>query len=412
MPNFKDFLANVHENVHDLRAKKQFTEPKIYTGGVDVSKWKQLSKEDQAKALKKAWYIYYSFRDPATDRLKRQPNIKAGANYYTNKKERLEVLKVLKSDLLNILQNGYNPYTNSKKTIEPLTVQEAIKEGLRLKRGDMSAVSYKDFKSRINKFEQYLISHGFKNRYITSVDKKTVVNYLNSVQEKTSNRNRNNVRVTIASVFSKLENNEIITDNFLPRIEVLKSIPQRNKTYSEDLVNDIFEYLEVNNPQLLLFIKFVSYNFLRPIEVCRLKIGDVNIEKKSLRVFVKQGKFKEKIIPDILLNDLLPDLSSFDKEAYLFPTSGGSDLADNRRDYFTKQFKRVKDHFKLGADYGIYSFRHTFITKLYRSFRKTQTPFEVKSKLMLITGHATMSALEKYLRDLDVELPEDYSDNL
>ena len=40
---------------------------------------------------------------------------------------------------------------------------------------------------------------------------------------------------------------------------------------------------------------------------------------------------------------------------------------------------------------------------------KTATPFEVKSKLQLITGHATMEALELYLRDIDAVLPEDYS---
>jgi hypothetical protein len=40
---------------------------------------------------------------------------------------------------------------------------------------------------------------------------------------------------------------------------------------------------------------------------------------------------------------------------------------------------------------------------------KTATPFEVKSKLKLITGHATMDALELYLRDIDAVLPEDYS---
>jgi len=37
------------------------------------------------------------------------------------------------------------------------------------------------------------------------------------------------------------------------------------------------------------------------------------------------------------------------------------------------------------------------------------TPFEAKSKIMLITGHNTMDALEKYLRDIDAVLPEDYS---
>ena len=34
---------------------------------------------------------------------------------------------------------------------------------------------------------------------------------------------------------------------------------------------------------------------------------------------------------------------------------------------------------------------------------------EAKSNLMPITGHSTMTALEKYLRDIDAELPEDYS---
>ena len=85
----------------------------------------------------------------------------------------------------------------------------------------------------------------------------------------------------------------------------------------------------------------------------------------------------------------------------------------NRRDYFSKRFKKVvKEHFKLGQDFGLYSFRHTFITRLYREMIKDATPFEVKSRLMLITGHSTMGALEKYLRDIDAQLPEDYSELL
>lgn len=40
---------------------------------------------------------------------------------------------------------------------------------------------------------------------------------------------------------------------------------------------------------------------------------------------------------------------------------------------------------------------------------KDSSPFAAKSKLMQITGHASMTALEKYLRDIDAELPADYS---
>ena len=57
----------------------------------------------------------------------------------------------------------------------------------------------------------------------------------------------------------------------------------------------------------------------------------------------------------------------------------------------------------------MYSFRHTFITKLYRSLLEESSPFEAKSKLMEITGHTSMKALESYLRDIDAYIPEDYS---
>jgi integrase len=84
--------------------------------------------------------------------------------------------------------------------------------------------------------------------------------------------------------------------------------------------------------------------------------------------------------------------------------------ADSRRDHFTKRFKKiVKDHFELDANYTMYSFRHTFITKLYRSMIETKSPFEAKSELMEITGHSTMKALESYLRSIDAYLPNDYS---
>jgi len=49
---------------------------------------------------------------------------------------------------------------------------------------------------------------------------------------------------------------------------------------------------------------------------------------------------------------------------------------------------------------------------LYRELVKGSSPFAAKSKLMLITGHGTMDALQKYLRDIDAELPEDYSSYL
>jgi len=215
----------------------------------------------------------------------------------------------------------------------------------------------------------------------------------------------------LSSLFSVLEENDIIEVNFVKSIKPLKTTPTRNKTYSLKEAGEIFEWIEKTDPHLLLYIKFISYGFLRPIEACRLRVGDINFVDKTLTVRAKNKPLKTKVIPGLLLKEL-EVLKDHNPKEWIFTPEGigESDTTEiNRRDYYSKQFLKVKRKFDLGADYSLYSFRHTFVTKVYRELRKSASPFEAKSKLMLITGHSTMTALEKYLRDIDAELPEDYS---
>ena len=43
---------NVHQTVHTLTPKK-YSEPRIYTGGVDITLWNQFSKLEQSTAFLK-----------------------------------------------------------------------------------------------------------------------------------------------------------------------------------------------------------------------------------------------------------------------------------------------------------------------------------------------------------------------
>lgn len=452
-------LQKVHDTVHDFQfntfkkliVKKNFSIPKISTGGVVINNWGKLSEQEKRNALTKNWYIYYSFRDPETGQLKRMPNIKGGANRFKTKTERYNYLRTLRDALEFLLEKGFNPYEENheldyieeepikvekitevepspiiNKTEKPSiqenqtieneenipTIKQAFDIALKIKKSSISDTSYKNFELRIRKFKKSLD----EEKPITFITKKVVNDYLNKVLDETSARNRNNTRTDLSSLFQVLEDNEIIAENIIKKINVLKSNPERNKTYTPEMQKDIYDYLEVNDPILLLFIKFVCYNYLRPVEVCRLRVKDIDIIDKKLYLKTKNKKVKIKIIPQILIDDL-PDLSKLNPENYLFtPTGLGNEweaTENNRRDSFSKRFKEVvKTPFKLGIDYGMYSFRHTFITKLYRELRKNHSQFETKSTLMLITGHSTMTALDKYLRDIDAELPEDYSDLL
>jgi integrase len=418
MQKIKDLLENIHKNVHGFDMKRHYSEPKIYTGGVDIKKWKQLSETEKEAALKKNWYLYYSFRNPATELLERQQNIKLGVNWRKSKEERFEVLDNYRKSLSILLKNGYNPY-NSDDTIKEdiiLTIEEAFAMGINLKEKTLAEKSFSTYKFRINHFKDWLDKNGFAKRYITTITKKVTQTYLNEIVMKTSTRNYNDARGILSSLFQTLQNNDIVMENFISKIPVLKTNPKRNKTYTQTIQEQIFKDLKEKDSQLLLFILFISYNFLRPVEVCRLRIEDIDVIGKRIYVKAKNKLVKTKIIPDILLR-LLPNLENENKQHFLFTPKGIGEWTtkneDDKRGYFTKRFNKVvKTPMKLGVEYGLYSFRHYFIGKLYQEFAKTMTPFETKSKLMLITGHTTMSALEKYLRDIDAVLPEDYSEHM
>lgn len=440
-------LQTVNETVNDftiksinlLPMKRNYSEPKIFTGGVEIAKWSKLSSKEKKEALEKDWFIYYSFRDKQSGKLKRMPHVKAGANRHHTKEKRFEYLKAIKNALVYLLEQGLNPYEDNDLSVlgekakettiakapqqikaevefqeieitKELSIKEATDFVLKMKAKTLAASNYRNYETRIRKFTAL-----FDEKLpISIINKKAVNDYLNDTLIKNSARTRNNHRTDLSTFFQTLEDNDIISNNFVLKIPVLKTKVEKNKTYTPTQEKDIFEYLEKNDSLLLLYIKFISYNFLRPVEVNRLMVKDIDISDKKLYVKTKNKPLKIKIIPDILLDEL-PDLSQLKQSNYLFTPNGfGLEWEaeeNNRRDSFSKRFKSViKDHFNLGSEYGLYSFRHTFITKLYRKLREEKSPFETKSVLMNITGHSTMDALEKYLRDIDAELPEDYSE--
>lgn len=160
--------------------KLNYSEPKIFTGGVNISLWSTLKKAQQKEALAKDWFVYFYFRESKTGKLKRQPHIKAGVNKFKTKADRVKFLKTIQRNLLMLLEAGFNPYEDNsalekaffgidkieetKKTIinveedisleETMTVTQALKYGLELKEKHMNLNSYVGYQSKIRRFEK------------------------------------------------------------------------------------------------------------------------------------------------------------------------------------------------------------------------------------------------------------------
>jgi len=401
MSKILELLCIEYENVYGLKMKKNYSTPKIYHGGKDFD-------------LTKRWYVYYSYRHPETGLLVRQSPIFAKFNsLHKTKKERLKNFNILRETLENLLKEGYSPY-ETEPIENAYSANSALDFALELKEKTVSPSTYKSYYNRVNVFKKYLKGKGLDIANIRSIDKKIVTDFLNNTLKTSGSGNRNNYRQDLSAIFSVLVENDYIEYNFIEKIKKISSKPTRNKTYSQDKVDEIYKELETIDALLLLFIKFVAYNFLRPIEVVRLKVKDINLKDKTLTVRAKNKAHKTKIIPNILIKEL-NKLDLKNPEHYLFTPKGVGNWEreeSGKRSWFGNRFKKVKKKLDIGSDYTLYSFRHTSITKLYRELRKQYSKSETENKVMLITGHSTLVALQKYLRDIDAELPEDYSNML
>jgi integrase len=422
-----------HSFEHDLSIKKHFSDPKIYNANGN---------------LKKRWYVYFSFRNPETGKLTRQPNIYGIAHNYKTKEERMSILLHYRRELLKLLKLGFNPYAdnshllqqiqqeklngtppvsnsvaktpntkNIQSTVptnktEGLLVKTAFNKALKIKSRDMSPKTISDYKYKINAFLKWLRDTQPNVTRVNHLSLDLMNDFLDYILENNSKRYRNNFRTELGSLMQLMEDREILKRNFMSNIKPLKTKPQRHKRYTKEQANNIFKYLEENDPILLLFIKFVSYNFVRPVEVCRITIGNINFKEKTVQYTAKNSPLKTKRIPSILFDEL-PDLSKKSDDMFLFTPNTIGDYWEtketNKRNYFSKRFEIVKKKFSLEKNHTIYSFRHTFITKAYRKLEEENSPYEAINKLMQITGHKNRSAVEKYLRDVDAALPNDYS---
>ncbi|SNR51425.1 hypothetical protein SAMN06265371_104176 [Lutibacter agarilyticus] len=98
MPNLNELLTFNVKSAYDFPMNKNFSNPKIYTANGD---------------LKKRWYVYFSFQNPETGKLKRVTPFYGKANKYKTKEDRLYVLSAYRKKLLELLKKGYNPFENN-----------------------------------------------------------------------------------------------------------------------------------------------------------------------------------------------------------------------------------------------------------------------------------------------------------
>jgi len=414
----KQLNKNVLLNVLPNKVKKTYSIT-FYTGGITWAKWSESPKIERDKALKKDWYIRWAYRNPVTGLLEKQPHIKSGVNRLKTAGERIEFMRTYKKAMIETFNEGINPFqktTPVNKSTEFVPAITALNDALESKKNTVGAQSFRDYRTEIKRFIDYLQTKNLAAADIKTINRRIVTNYLSIVLKRTSARTRNNTRSALSAIFSDLKDTFIIDRNFIDTdIKKLATKSKTDRRFTMNQMKEISKHLQETNPHLLLYIKIVAYNFLRPIEVNRLKVSDIDLKAREMYFNQKTKSGKTKYIPNIYFNELKKLTESGKPNDYLFtPQRKPAQWKRNdkgRREFFTREFLKIKKELGLGSEYGLYSFRHNFITGTYIVLRKNQGmgKIEAVEYLMRITGHESKEGIQKYIHANDADRPDDWS---
>ena len=162
----KNAYANAYGNAYNMKNKGLYTKPQIYDAGGDTSK---------------RWYVYFSYLNPKTNKMERQTPLYYGINRLKDASERRAAAKQLRDMVENVLKNGHSPYEEGYTEEKVITIEKALELGLENAQATMRESSFKDYNYRLRTFLKWLYDNGFKGRILSSITKKTVLNFLNNV---------------------------------------------------------------------------------------------------------------------------------------------------------------------------------------------------------------------------------------
>jgi integrase len=371
------------------------------------------------------WHVWFNFKNPETGKFDNSSKFKFkhGINKYKTVQQRKEVGMRLVRVYTQLLDEGFNPYTKESTDgfhlmQKQISCKKALKMAYDQKAADLAPSTQRDWEYRLNKFLEYAEAAGFADFNINDVGTFHIASFLNYMAESGQGpKSINNFRACLSGLWGKLANDTVAIGNPVTVLKKRKENPQKNKPFTPEEISEIKKYLLANDPGLLTFIRFVAFAFLRPVEVVRLTVADVDLTNARLSVKTKtETRATVRIIPQLAEEIQKMQLQNFSKNDFVLTASGipGKWPAkeNTRTKEFSDRFTKVKDHFGFGSEYGIYSIRHSFALDLYNSFiTEGLTSVEAEFKLLTITRHKSVSGLRNYLRDVGALLPKDYGKN-
>lgn len=259
----------------------------------------------------------------------------------------------------------------------------------------------KSLRQLMARLEEYLFPKGLDKMDINNWSKANSLEFLDFLREtrNISNRTRNNYRDSLVGLFQVLVDREHLDKNPAAGIKPLKSKSATHKAFSKEQQEVLESYLKINNYGLYVFTRLIYHGFLRPVEILRLRVSDVDLENDLILILAHQAKNKKQmpvVIPPPLKTVMEDYFKKYRPPEYMYLFSKGfrPGMDPWHRNRFSEAHKKALK--ATGLYDGLltgYSWKHTGVCNAYRA------GLDIKS-IQAQCRHHSLQETETYLRSL------------
>ena len=272
-----------------------------------------------------------------------------------------------------------------------------------------SAHTIKSYKKDLESFGEFILNE-YQTNSIDQVNYQQIRNWIVSLVENgISNRSVNRKTSSLNSYYKFLLKIDVIVSNPLTKHKALKTNKKVQIPFSEQEMKLVLEKLSLERDfeglRNKLIVELFYATGIRRIELIQIKLSDIDLHNKTLKVLGKRNK--ERYMP--LINIVIDSLDSYmiernslkfikDKE-YLFLTKKGAKIYETLvyriiNDYFSNVSSKVKR--------SPHILRHSFATHLLSQGANLNAVKE-------LLGHSSLAATQVYTHNSITELKKVYS---
>ncbi|MFJ1430992.1 tyrosine-type recombinase/integrase [Capnocytophaga canimorsus] len=317
------------------------------------------------------WLIVFYAQNPHTGKLQRFRN---RVPKHSNKKERQKFAQKMVETLNEKLYSGWSPFLENSERNELKTIAYSLDFFLKtLEKEAKDSVkrpaTVNNWKNFIAIFQKYISENQKNITFISQIDIRICSHFIDCIylQKNSSVRTYNTRLKQLKALFNFFISKGFLSDNPAKNIK-LKTTTEKKRVVLNDKEKQQLQQLKIDDFHFYVFCMTTYYCFIRPAELKKLKVSDVDLQNGFISVSAeisKNRKTENVTIPNIFLEDLKKHIGVANKNDFLFGRKfAPNSIKSNKIQYV---WNKIKKKYNFRKEVQFYSLKDTGITDLLNS---------------------------------------------